>query len=145
MAVCRILPRIAAMWGICAVTTAVAPASAAPDGDGTNDLAALACTFAVTSPRLTTVPGGAQAVTSQMAPDACTPKSVPFTSTICVAAPDGSNFCKTANSWNTAEVFATSSRFTGTFTASGNGCSRVTVGNSTQLICVPVGPLKLNL
>ena len=115
------------------------------NGDDGSELAALACAFRLTPPTLTTLSGGGKAVTAALAPESCTPKSVPFTSTVCVATSDGSNFCKTANAWDTAEVYATSGHYAGTFTASANGCSRVSVGNHTQLVCIPLTPVKLSL
>ncbi len=132
-----------------AAALAAAPAVHAepvsPSGGDSAELAASACEFKLTPPTLTELPGGGRAVTAQLTPSSCTPKSLPFNSTICIASPDGSNTCDTANAWLVAEVFATSAQFEGKFTANGNGCSRVFVGNSTQLVCVPLSPVELVL
>lgn len=128
---------------------ASAPAVASPEtptadqspGDGAD----ASCTYELTAPQLTILPGGGKAVTATLAPVACSGIATPSTSTVCVSAPDGTSNCATGIAWTLAKVVATASEFTGTFNATGNGCWKVAMKTGSEPACEPSGPLSLTL
>jgi len=99
------------------------------------------CSFTLSAPTLTTLPGGAKAVTATLVASTCSGDAQATSSTICVATPDGPGNCATAYTWDRAKVFVTSSRMTGRFTATGNGCWQVTGVSGSKYTCAQLGPV----
>ena len=105
------------------------------------DPADSSCSFTLSPPQLTTLPGGARAVTATLAVSACSGHAQAASSTICVSAPDGPNDCATTPAWNPAQVFVTASKLTGRFTATAKGCWQVTSVMGGNYTCAPLGPV----
>src|SRR5215208_7332 len=62
------------------------------------------CQYALSSPQLVIVPGGAKAVRATLTPTKCAPDAQPTDVTVCVSPPDGRGDCKQTPGWSQAEV-----------------------------------------
>jgi hypothetical protein len=79
------------------------------------------CSFELSAPQATTLPGGGAAVSATVRAVACTGLAEATDSFVCITAPNGANHCQRSPAWSTAEVFVTAGG-SGTYTAKGKGC-----------------------
>jgi len=98
------------------------------------------CTFTVSAPQLTTLSGGATAVTATAAASSCSGTVQPAMTTVCLSGGGSAGNCKTVYGWDTAQVFLTVTQMSGTFTAKANGCWRMTLNVTT--VCSPPPPVS---
>jgi hypothetical protein len=100
------------------------------------------CTYTLTAPRTTEIPGGATGVTATFAAKSCSGTAQPVFTTVCVATPDSPGQCVKNYGWAAAEVVLPTARISGTFTATGRGCFRTV---ETEVACEPSGPIASSL
>ena len=98
------------------------------------------CTFTVSAPQLTTLSGGATAITATAAASTCSGTAQPAMTTVCLSGGGSAGNCKTVYGWDTAQVFLTVTQMSGTFTAKANGCWRITMHVNTE--CSPPPPVS---
>jgi len=137
------------LFGGLTAGAASSPVAAAEPGLSMNmpgdDPVESSCSFTLSGPQLTSLPGGAEAVTATVAASACSGNAEATSSTICVSTPDGPGDCVTAPAWNTAQVFVTASKLTGRFTARANGCWQVLGATGATYTCAPLGPVMTTI
>jgi hypothetical protein len=100
------------------------------------------CSFTLSAPQLTEVPGGAKAVTATYAASACTGNAQPVFVTVCVESPSGRSQCFKDHGWLVSQVYLTTPPMSGEFIATGRGCWQA---GSTVFTCVPTEPVRATL
>lgn len=116
------MKRVTALLAVVGWTTTVAPvALAAPDESGPE-----ICTFTVTKPAVTILPGpgSAKAVTAQVIWDKCNGLGTPAYAVVCLSSATSSGMCARALAWNSAMAVMPSLNPTGQYRAEGQGCYR---------------------
>jgi hypothetical protein len=80
------------------------------------------CSFELTAPQRTTLPGtgGVVAVTATVRAIKCTGLAEATDAVVCITTPTGVQQCDRGPAWSTAQVYVTGSG--GTYTAQGKGC-----------------------
>jgi hypothetical protein len=134
------LTRHMATFAVATVTTCVA-ALTVPSSASAQPAPEDLCTYQLSGPELTELPGGAKAVTATLTPTTCPGRAKPTNTTICVATPDGPGSCANSLAWIPAQVYVTTASYTGTFTATGNGCYKSMFAGD----CTSIGPISATL
>lgn len=122
-------------------TSAAAPGGEFPaEPPGVGDQG---CSFTLSPPQFVEIPGGGRAVTATMTPNGCTGVTQPTSTTVCVSTPQGTSDCASASAWIPAQVIVAASPLSGTFKATGTGCTHVATPAAD--FCVPSGPVYTTL
>jgi hypothetical protein len=79
------------------------------------------CSFELTAPQTTTLPGGGGAVTATVRAIKCTGLAEATDAYVCINTPTGAHQCTRSPAWSTAQVYVTADG-SGTYTAQGKGC-----------------------
>jgi hypothetical protein len=139
-------PRLAAVFAMCAAAillgAGTARAAPVPIGQAPPPGAGQSCSFALSAPQVTELPGGAKVATATYAASRCSGSAQPVFATVCVASPDGPGQCFKNYGWLVAQVYVASPSVSGQFTATGLGCWQV---GSAEFTCVPDGPVRATL
>ncbi|QEN16534.1 hypothetical protein ACRDU6_31110 [Mycolicibacterium sp. ELW1] len=100
------------------------------------------CSFELTAPQRTTLPGtnGTVAVTATVRAVKCTGLAEATDAVVCINTPAGSQQCNRSPAWSTAQVYVTTG-LNGTFTAQGKGCW----GVFEHADCRDLGTVNANL
>jgi hypothetical protein len=107
--------------GACFAAAVAAPLITLSVGAATALADEPSCSFELSAPQATTLPGGGAAVSATVRAVACTGLAEATDSFVCITTPNGANQCKRSPAWSTAEVFVTAGG-SGTYTAKGKGC-----------------------
>lgn len=105
----------------CFATAVAAPLMALSFGVGSAAADEQSCSFELSAPQATTLPGGGAAVSATVRAVKCTGLAEATDAFVCITAPNGVNDCQRSPAWSTAEVFVTAGG-SGTYTAEGKGC-----------------------
>jgi hypothetical protein len=107
------------------------------------DTGRLTCTFTLSAPQISTLPGGVRAVTATLKAAACEGNAAPARVSVCIDAPQGKSVCGADQGWTVARAVLPSAAPAGTYTASGVGCwdEPTTIVNS----CSSSGPISATL
>jgi hypothetical protein len=119
-----------------AATARPSPIGQAPPGE------AASCSFTLSAPRVTELPGGAKVATATYAASNCSGNAQPVFATVCVAAPDGISQCFKNYGWRAAQVYVSTPSVSGQFAATGIGCWQA---GSIEFTCTPDGPVRATL
>jgi hypothetical protein len=128
------LGAVAALAGAGPATAQPGPISQAPPPGS-----AASCSFTLSAPQVTELPGGAKVATATYAASSCSGNAQPVFATVCVASPDGPSQCFKDYGWLVAQVYVASPSMRGEFTSTGLGCWQA---GSTEFTCVPSGPAR---
>jgi hypothetical protein len=79
------------------------------------------CSFELSAPQTTSLPGGAAAVTATVRATKCTGMAEATDAVVCITSPAGAHQCQRSPAWSIAQVFVTAGG-SGTYTAGGKGC-----------------------
>ncbi|CAN5810908.1 hypothetical protein BH10ACT9_BH10ACT9_05650 [soil metagenome] len=109
--------KFSTLAAFCAAVALVSVLTGAPAARADDE----SCSFALSAPQFTTLPGGGPAVSATVRAVTCTGLAQATDSYVCITTPAGDNQCKRSPAWNTAEVFVTAGG-NGTYTAQGKGC-----------------------
>jgi hypothetical protein len=135
---------VALVFGAAAMLAGAAPAAAHPgpirQAPPANEESS--CSFTLSAPQVTELPGGAKVATATYAASSCSGNAQPVFSTVCVASPDGPSQCFKNYGWLVAQIYVASPSMSGEFTATGRGCWQA---GSTEFACVPDGPVRATL
>jgi hypothetical protein len=118
------------------------PAVAQPVDETPSVADGQSCSYTLSPPTVTQLPGGAAAVTASFAAASCSGIAQPVFNRVCMDSPVRAGDCGKNYGWSAAEVVVPSSAIGGTFTATGQGCYRLT---TTELTCTTSGPVSLTL
>jgi hypothetical protein len=119
-----------------------APARPSPIGQAPPPGEEASCSFTLSAPRVTELPGGAKVATATYAASSCSGNAQPVFATVCVAAPDGISQCFKNYGWLAAQVYVSTPSVSGQFTATGTGCWQA---GSIEFTCTPDGPVRATL
>ena len=114
--------RLTAVLAVAGWTVATAPvALAGPDEPGPE-----ICTFTVTTPAVTILPGpgSAKAVTAEVIWNKCNGLGTPAYAVVCLSSATSSGMCARAPGWSSAMAVMPSLNPTGQYRARGQGCYR---------------------
>jgi hypothetical protein len=119
-----------------------ARATPVPIGQAPPPGAGQSCSFTLSAPQVTELPGGAKVATATYAASRCSGSAQPVFATVCVASPDGPSQCFKNYGWLVAQVYVAPPSVSGQFTATGLGCWQV---GSAEFTCAPDGPVRATL
>jgi hypothetical protein len=135
---------VASVFGIVAALAGAGPAAAQPvsisQAPPPSDEPS--CSFTLSAPQLTVLPGGAKAATATYAASACVGNAQPVFATVCLESPSGKSQCFKNHGWLVSQVYLTTPPMSGEFTATGRGCWQA---GSTIFTCVPSEPVRSTL
>jgi hypothetical protein len=118
---------------------ALPAASAQPQNDNS-------CSFALSAPQHTTLPGGATGITATAQATKCAGMAQPVKVTVCLSSPAGAAVCDTKYAWVTAKAFLGSTQPGEKFTVTGTGCSLAPDPDADSApsagSCQSLGPLE---
>jgi hypothetical protein len=100
------------------------------------------CSYTLSPPTVTQLPGGASAVTASLAAATCSGIAQPVFNRVCVDSPARAGDCGKNYGWSAAQVVVAFAPAGGTFTATGQGCYRLA---TTELTCTASGPVSSTL
>jgi hypothetical protein len=135
---------VAFVFGAAAVLAGATPATAHPGpiSQAPPPSAQPSCSFTLSAPQVTEVPGGAKMATATYAANSCSGNAQPVFATVCVVPPNGPSQCFKNYGWLVAQVYVASPSTSGEFTATGLGCWQA---GSTEFTCAPDGPVRATL
>ncbi|GAA2571589.1 hypothetical protein GCM10010409_56270 [Mycolicibacterium diernhoferi] len=131
---------LSGMAGTLALSALVCfPTAAAAQPEPDDRYANSECFYSLTAPAAVTLPGGGQAVSTEIGMTHCTGLAQSVRTTACVARPGDSGYCTTKNGYVNSAAHAPGAP-SGSYTATGEGCYRLR--SDLALVCVPAGPVS---